>query len=571
MDKKNILIIDLSALSENQNMQHGIFDWNNCLKTMEIVHILSTIVPDGIDSLLFLSNHKIEIGTEASHNISGESTIQKWETWKLLLREYEVLKPGKNLLSHLRKKLITSRLIAVTDYTGDWLKNILPDLSNLELYIYNRIRTPKNIFEWERLLDSNKRSIYKIEKSLFAFITDELFKIVKTTKSSKPSLHFYVENILEYLDDNTRTEIYQFKMFHSGVIYICGKDGLLRKKAAEFLFDKRIKKIKYDLKDGFPLFWEETKACEVLYFRNIQSFGYQQQIHLWHTIQSFSLDKKYIIFEGFSENDLAHSLRDDIGIISVQTTVDPGKDVSDVFLHLVFEGFSRAALLKENTLLDFVAENNSFRNMLSMLKDINTIDYLLKKQTYFQSPDDLFMSDNWIRFLSDALIYEKEIEEGGKKAMSLGYFMKYRGDYWEISFGYSEPLLVKNKLGLYYIAYMMNHQGQSFSATKLRQLIQPNIKVPSADTEKNVQAIRKNINGSISHLVELENEFDLGNKFSEFLIETFIPNRLVGYKKEAKNKEEYFRDRLDKCICKFPDDINFRWEHISTPLYLKNK
>ncbi len=618
MERKSIFLIDLSSLIKNNAFKKGILSSYHVNNIADILNVFKKEIVLTLDKIIFLSDKKFESDLNTFYILNSPIDKELWEKYRTLLTDFEIIIYPDSKKATVVKDLKEHRILSVVSYAHVWYREIQKSLPEMELYDYIRISHPRSVISWNIYVNYeepemkllNKQNFYNIEEELNKIFSDNdplspydekipgyhEVELIETAEgdliegkiisdgddvdygmnTSQPNQlmkdikELYLNEFTDLLDPKTKKIINDIKSHKSRAVFLYGKDTFLKQKTAEYILHiKKIRKFEYDLLDGFPDFTDEIKNCQIFYFKNLHALSPQRQMFLWNAITDFSLEAKPIIFEGGILENIAFGLREKITPVHIETGAKYEDIITKIFLALVFRKMVHYE--REESQIDMlkIIKENNFRSLLSRIHDISTIDIILKRNNFFSEADHLFEPTQWYFFLTEAELYESYPPKTVSK--KLGYYMKYVGDYWEISFNYNQPLLVEKRLGLHYIAYMMMHAGKDLSATELRKKIQQNGKVPPVDAEKNVPAVRKSISDTIEHIAELEDKFGLQNGLSYFLTETFFPNKLLNSEKDRKLKENYFRDALDQCKCNFPENMDFKWELISTPLYNEGK
>ena len=69
----------------------------------------------------------------------------------------------------------------------------------------------------------------------------------------------------------------------------------------------------------------------------------------------------------------------------------------------------------------------------------------------------MLLPEFWYEFnLKYTLVTKENTDKQLIKSDTEKYFIKYRGDYWEVDFNYEGgPILLANSVGMYYLAALM--------------------------------------------------------------------------------------------------------------------
>jgi hypothetical protein len=129
-----------------------------------------------------------------------------------------------------------------------------------------------------------------------------------------------------------------------------------------------------------------------------------------------------------------------------------------------------------------------------------------------------------------------------------GYIWKFRGNFWEISFNYSEPILVKDVLGIFYIGSFLEKAGEEISIPKLRE--EAGISEGNGVLYK-WSALKKALDDAIKIIEDVERQLGLRKNLSKYL-----------------NKIRYIPGLFpQKDYCKWPKDPNITWEVFRPKIY----
>ena len=575
-----IFLVDISKYLKNKDWKKG---WINDYYMRFIMRIAAEFVAQKlgtIEKIVFLADKRYELKTDAfKYLMSRKFTVER----ELILAREFILYSESNR-NTLLKEINKYDVFVFHRFAGTWIKDVYKEIRNLNFYASNdrflytssfplyKINNIEKYFEiTENLEEINKFGLKEktlIEEEGNYYVSSELYEIYNAWNLGKnkeflnKAVKYFISTSLGIIDHLTSERIKSIKSYSSVDILLLSRDQFLRRRISRYLANQKRGAIEYDLRDGFPYLSNKIKKCEIFVFRNLEFLSYQQQNRLYQIVTAFGSQKKFFIFEAQSPDALSFGLRNKF----LQIEVEPAIKYAELKTHLLFFIMKQHVNFREEkewflTLYKYVRDNK-FSSLLSNIDDFYAVDIVIERTEIFVNLEDLISPVNWYIFYKG---YEKFIStdfELPKK--NCGYYIKYVGDFWEISFDYTEPLLLENRIGYYYIAYMMKKEGKELSATNVRKKITPGKIIPAADEEKNVQVIRKAITDAIAHIKEKENDLNLGNKFSLFLTETFFPNRLITRKKE-KTSEEYFKDKFDKCSCKFPPNMDFKWEFIDSP------
>jgi hypothetical protein len=96
------------------------------------------------------------------------------------------------------------------------------------------------------------------------------------------------------------------------------------------------------------------------------------------------------------------------------------------------------------------------------------------------------------------------------------YFIKYRGNYWEVNFNYEGgPILLANSVGMYYLAALM---AQPNTPVDYKDLTKKYAKKKEYDSpERGAQSIINAIEGCKISIADVESSLSIKNKFSSYL------------------------------------------------------
>ncbi|HMN26138.1 MAG TPA: hypothetical protein PKE38_16650, partial [Ignavibacteriaceae bacterium] len=110
------------------------------------------------------------------------------------------------------------------------------------------------------------------------------------------------------------------------------------------------------------------------------------------------------------------------------------------------------------------------------------------------------------------------------------YFIKYRGDYWEVNFNYEDgPILLANSVGMYYLAALLEKPNTPIDC---KDLTKKYAKKKIYDSpERGAQSIINAIEGCKESIADVESSLSIKNKFSSYLNKSkFSKDKIISLK-----------------------------------------
>jgi hypothetical protein len=430
--------------------------------------------------------------------------------------------------------------------------------------LYFRVQNTSTWMEIVNAAHSEKLVLYlpELDKS----ITTELVKIphenidinigkdFKTTKYSPLVIRFTndfpefkkkKDKEVNYQNDSILLNLFQMRNHisippESGYVMHLNTDDFA---LANFLIS--------DLVGKREIFWtndegdleELKKDYEVVVINNFDKIGYQRQNNFWLTLKGFGFENKPVFLVGKNSKVIPT-----IKHVSNFIETDPF-DFKSIRVDVVkflcnylskrkdYKGdFSKYLLIDESYIIKNIFFQATNFNILIEALDKNKPNNFL----------DLYDHHFLFRLLSDIEELNKtnKIDAGksdNNKSL-LGYIWKFRGNFWEISYNYTETILVRDVIGMFYLGSFMEKAGKESFITNIREEAGLNKDKASMSS---LNSLRKQLDEAINIIKTIEEQLGLKKSLSIYL------NQIVNSKKGFFKDEDY---------CTWPKDSDYTWE-----------
>jgi len=322
------------------------------------------------------------------------------------------------------------------------------------------------------------------------------------------------------------------------------------------LFDMGDSIYYHDCAEGIPKFFDSDYLFFI--FINIDCLSSHEQSELFRLLNSFWIwDRKFCF----------HATADKlIPIFEDYLTpykVPPVGNHKDILEGYFFSMLHREVQFPTVEIPEAVFEYHAFLPFLIKVKDITYISKFV--DTLNMNNTNFLRAEFWYNFIIE--INSEEMNRVPKtikrKKEEKKYYMIFSGDNWMLSFGYDLPMIVKDSIGLNYMAALMMNPGKKYSCYHLRRVLNRTKKSDDTESPNHVKKIREPIEEAIHKIAKLEKDLKLKNDFSNYLIEIFFPTKQKE-KSDVPIKDRCFSDINCTCQCELPDFPEIQWT-IKTP------
>lgn len=448
---------------------------------------------------VYLKNHE-SYGTEQKTIRDFDTIIAQSTTVKLLIPKINLFteESWMEITSSSKENKIIFVAGRIEKTEAVELQKISPE--NLEL----RINNPK-ISDVKRLLEIivGVPDIENAKKRIVAYGEDQnrinLFQ-------SKSDMHLYKDR--EYVihlntDDDSLAEFLVLDLLENKkVFYHSAKDSL----------------------EGLNPLGSLNETYDALVVYDFNSISYQKQNDLWLVIKGLGFDKKKVIFCG--KNKIIPSIRQTENYISKEYF--NFKNIKKGFIRFLCyyyqkrESYQRYKRSKYSERFYYDISEKFIKEILFKADNFQILIEALNSDRFYSSSDladpiFLYRVEKEIIKLNHSWEEKKSKEDQDTKQPQ--YIWKFRGDFWEISFGYKEPILLRDNASIFYLACLMKQAGVIVDIDKLREDStfggKPSGK-PRGVTDS-LQWLRNYKKEIIDIIKEKEAQLELGNDLSEYL------------------------------------------------------
>ncbi len=188
-------------------------------------------------------------------------------------------------------------------------------------------------------------------------------------------------------------------------------------------------------------------------------------------------------------------------------------------------------LVHKNKLLYGSTNVKFFKVLYKFLNGNNSIDILdrcVNALTPLSSSDILLLPEFWYEFNRKyALVTKENTDRQLIKSDTEKYFIKYRGNYWEVNFNYEGgPILLANSVGMYYLAALMAKPNTNVKYDDLTDKYAK--KKIYKSPERGAQSIINAIEDCKKSIANIESSLSIKNKFSSYLTKSkFSKDKII--------------------------------------------
>lgn len=247
-------------------------------------------------------------------------------------------------------------------------------------------------------------------------------------------------------------------------------------------------------------------------FFNTDSLPLQRQNELLNILVSFKDDESVKkIFHYKNADKILPRIKKNDNLIDLSIIDVTSEKLAQCFVSM---------LVQKNKLL-YGTKNAKFFKVLSKFvysyNSVDVMDQCVNGLTPLNSSDILLSPEFWYEFNRKyALVTKENTDKQLIKSDTEKYFIKYRGDYWEVNFNYEGgPILLANSVGMYYLAALMAKPNTPLDCNALTEKYAKKKKYKSP--ERGAQSIIKAIQDCTNSIDGIESSLSIKNKFSAYL------------------------------------------------------
>jgi hypothetical protein len=416
------------------------------------------------------------------------------------------------------------------------IKSIIPKINLFTEKSWRKITSSSKksriIFVAERIEKTEAVELQKIPPgSLKILINNSEISDVKRLLEiivGLPDIENAKKRNVVYGEDQNRINLFQSKLDiylpkdQGFVIHLNTDDELL----SEFLILDLLgnKKIFFhsakESLDGLKQVGSLKDAYDALVVNEFNSISYQKQNDLWLVIEGLGFDKKKVIFCG-KNSKIIPSIRYTEKYFS--TEYFNFKNIKNGFIKFLCYYYQKRGSYHQHKSLNYFESyydiSEKFTNQIFFkAENFQILINSLKAANYSSSsklvdPVFLHQLEEQITIFNRSSDEKKSKEDQHTKHPQ--YIWKFRGDFWEISFGYKEPILLRDNASVFYLACLMEQPGVTVDINKLKEDSTTGGK--AGYVMDNLQWLRNYKKEIVDIIKEKEDQLELGNHLSSYL------------------------------------------------------
>ncbi|MBK7631313.1 MAG: hypothetical protein IPJ23_11545 [Ignavibacteriales bacterium] len=491
-----ILIIDPAFEVFNSLSQANIFS-----RLSEIVQALKKIDVEelnGIKAINLISKKKTNLFNKVREEILGNVSFFG----------------PKRSTNHLKKLFIKAQLISdLTQINSNEKSKFIFIYPFISSNLLDHIKTQKYFEGYISyrdfiFIDSNSRTEKIQDVNKFIELFDQTNQI--NDQSKKVNLKKEaVPGLLEILFPSLHKNIPSYS--NNSINIIVSDSRIIAEEAIRLL-------LKYNYQDYSIIDLSESEneipltANKNCIFFNTDSLPLQRQNELLNKLASFKDDEliKKIFHYKNAENILPR-IKGNGNLIDLSIIDITPEQLSQCFVSM---------LVQKNKLLYGTKNAKFFKDLSKFVYSYNSVDVMdrcINALTPLNSSDILLLPEFWYEFNRKYTLVTKENTDKQQIKNDIEkYFIKYRGNYWEVNFNYEGgPILLANSVGMYYLAALM---AQPNTPVDYKDLTKKYAKKKEYDSpERGAQSIINAIEGCKISIADVESSLSIKNKFSSYL------------------------------------------------------
>ena len=491
-----ILIIDPAFEVFNSLSQANIFS-----RLSEIVQALKKIDVEelnGIKAINLISKKKTNLFNKVREEILGNVSFFG----------------PKRSTNHLKKLFIKAQLISdLTQINSNEKSKFIFIYPFISSNLLDHIKTQKYFegyisYKDFIFIDSNSRTEKIQDVNKFIELFDQTNQI--NDQSKKVNLKKEaVPGLLEILFPSLHKNIPSYS--NNSINIIVSDSRIIAEEAIRLL-------LKYNYQDYSIIDLSESEneipltANKNCIFFNTDSLPLQRQNELLNKLASFKDDEliKKIFHYKNAENILPR-IKGNGNLIDLSIIDITPEQLSQCFVSM---------LVQKNKLLYGTKNAKFFKDLSKFVYSYNSVDVMdrcINALTPLNSSDILLLPEFWYEFNRKYTLVTKENTDKQQIKNDIEkYFIKYRGNYWEVNFNYEGgPILLANSVGMYYLAALM---AQPNTPVDYKDLTKKYAKKKEYDSpERGAQSIINAIEGCKISIADVESSLSIKNKFSSYL------------------------------------------------------
>ena len=481
----------------------------------QIVQALKKIDTDDLNeikAIYLISQKKTSLFNKVREEILGNESLfgpkRSTNHLKKLFNEAQLISDLNQISSNEKSKF---------SFVYPFISSNLLDHIKTQKYFEGYVSYKDFIF-----IDSNSRTEKIQDVNKFIELFEQTIKIIDQSKKVDlrkenfpglleilfPSLH---KNIPSYNKNSINIVVSDSRIIAEEAIRLLLKNNYLDYSIIDLS----------DSENNNPLI--ANKNC---IFYNTDSLPLQRQNELLNILDSYEEEKPVKkIFHYKNSDKILPRIKNNDNLIDLS--------IIDITPEKLAQCFA-SMLVQKNKLL-YSTKNAKFFKVLSKFvysyNSVDVMDRCINALTPLNSSDILLLPEFWYEFnLKYTLVTKENTDKQLIKSDTEKYFIKYRGDYWEVNFNYEDgPILLANSVGMYYLAALLEKPNTPID---YKDLTKKYAKKKIYDSpERGAQSIINAIEGCKESIADVESSLSIKNKFSSYLNKSkFSKDKIISLK-----------------------------------------
>jgi hypothetical protein len=306
------------------------------------------------------------------------------------------------------------------------------------------------------------------------------------------------------------------------VIYLNTDDELL----SEFLIMdiNKNKRIFYhsakDYLDGLEFSDVIEDAYDTLVINDFNCISPQRQNNLWSVIKGMGFDKKIVVLCGMDSKVIPEiKNRENYYSTEYFNFKNIKKGLINFLCYYYQKSWQTNSFRYSNKFENYYDVSERLVNEILFKADNFVILNNSMQSAHLRGSSDLvdpmflYQLEKKITKLNHS--WEEKKNKADQYSKPPQYIWKFRGDFWEISFGYKEPILVRDNASIFYLACLMEQPGVVVKIDALKTASTSG--GTASGVTSNLQWLRNYKKEIIDIIKEKEDQLELGNDLSEYL------------------------------------------------------
>ncbi len=364
----------------------------------------------------------------------------------------------------------------------------------------------------------------------FFRISKDLDKLLKTLPSNQAGSDQgdQVENYYEgkirtpdTLNECFQSQFQQIEIGEANVYYIFAEDDILFELFVEMYVEQ------FKIKNFLIVNYDESQSLLNNYSLVAYKYSHNRTMMRQLEILEISLHSDHTSFIHIVNNALPTKLikTSQIGILELPSFRDAKTYLSTMLLIYV-QRIHKIDFSHPDT-FDIVYKN-LFTPLLNYVTSFNKLAQCISKMKIsvgsFYTDPVFWLTLNFLHNENIEMIRNSVINDHHL------HYLRCRGSVWEVNFGWDDPILISEYLGMFYLAELLRNPGNPYGHAELRVTIthtkiisafEKESKIPASEgIHLTIKSIKKAIDKVIIEMEKRETQFELKNSFGAYLRST---------------------------------------------------